>query len=36
MVQPGLKNKNQGLREVDLEPSAKKGTDRTEALMNLY
>ena len=31
IVQPGLANENPALREVNLEPSAKKGTDRTKA-----
>ena len=36
MVQPGLIIKNSALREVDLEPSAKRGTNRTGALLSLY
>ena len=36
IVQPGLTNENPALREVDLEPSAKRGTDRTKALVSLY
>ena len=31
IVQSGLTNKNPALREVDVEPSAKRGTNRTEA-----
>ena len=30
-----LRTQNQGLREVDLEPSAKRGANRTEALVSL-
>ena len=30
-AQPGLTNENSALREVDLEPNAKRGTDRTKA-----
>ena len=36
MVQPELTTENPALREVDLEPSAKTGTDTTEALVSLY
>ena len=36
IVQPGLTNENPALRKVDLEPSAKRGTARTEALVSLY
>ena len=36
IVKPGLTNENPALREVDLEPSAKRGTNRTEALVSLY
>ena len=36
IIQPGLTYKYPALREVDLEPSAKRGTDRTEALVSLY
>ena len=32
IVQPGLTKDNPALREVDLEHSAKRGTDRTKAL----
>ena len=32
----GLRTKNPGLREVDLEPSVKRGTNRTDALVSLY
>ena len=35
-VQPGLTNENAAPTEVDLEPSAKRGTNRTEALVSLY
>ena len=36
MVQAGLTNKNPALREVDLKPSAEKGTCRTKAIVSLY
>ena len=36
IIQPGLTNRNPALGEVDLEPSAKRGTDRTKALVSLY
>ena len=36
IVQPGLTNENQTLREVDLKPSAKRGTNRTDALVSYY
>ena len=35
-VQPAITNKNLVLREVDLEPSTKRGSDRTEALVTRY
>ena len=31
-----LESKKPALREVDLEPSAKRGTERTEALVSLH
>ena len=31
-----LRTQNPGLRKVDLEPSAKRGTNRTKALVSLY
>ena len=36
IVQPWFTNKNKTLREVDLEPSAKRGTDWIEALVRIY
>ena len=36
IVQPGPINENPVLREVDLEPSAKRETDRTKVLVSLY
>ena len=36
IVQVGLTNEKPALREVDLESSAKRGTDRTKALVSLY
>ena len=36
IIQPGLTNENPEVREVNLEPSAKGGTDGTEALVSLY
>ena len=35
IIQPGVTNNNPALREVNLEPSAKIGTNRTEALASL-
>ena len=35
-MQSELTNENPALREVDLEPTAERGTNRTEALMSLY
>ena len=32
----GLQTQNPGLREIDLEPIAKRGVNRTEALVSLY
>ena len=36
IMQSELTNENPALREVDLEPTAERGTNRTEALMSLY
>ena len=36
IVQSGLTTENTALRELHLEPSAKRGTDRTEALLSVY
>ena len=36
IIQAGLTNENPAPREIDLEPSAKRGSGRTKALVILY